>query len=58
MSRLRSIRRALEVTQTELARRTGYSQPRISRLEHKVVVGDDDRRRLALALGVAPELIG
>jgi transcriptional regulator with XRE-family HTH domain len=43
------------MTQTELARRTGIPQWRISLLERGKPASSDECRRLAAALGVTPK---
>jgi len=46
-----------ELTQTELAHRSGIPQWRISLLERGKAANDSERQRLAAALGLPPEAL-
>lgn len=55
--RVREIRRAREMTQDDLARRTGLSRPYISEIERGRLASKTAMRRIARALGVGFEQV-
>ena len=57
VSAIRLERVIKELTQSELANRSGVPQWRISLLERGKAANDSERQRLAAALGLSPEAL-
>ena len=58
MNRLREVRVTTRITQFQLRIQTGIHQSKISLIENGLIIpGEDEKRKLARALGMRPEEI-
>jgi len=58
MNRLREVRVTKRITQFQLRIQTGIHQSKISLIENDLILpGEDEKRKLARALGMRPEEI-